>query len=80
MLIMFPLTFLSNAFVPTESLPVALRFFTDHINPLSKAVTAVRQLLSQGTAGADFWLALAGAMVILVVFAPLALRIYMKKE
>ena len=80
MLIMFPLTFLSNAFVPTESLPLALRFFTDHINPLSKAVTAVRQLLSQGTAGADFWLAFAVAIVILVVFAPWALRVYMRKE
>jgi ABC-2 type transport system permease protein len=79
MLIMFPLTFLSNAFVPTESMPKALNFFATKINPLSKAVTAVRQLLSQGTIGTDFWLALAGSLVILVIFVPLTLLVYKRK-
>jgi ABC-2 type transport system permease protein len=75
-IIMFPLTFLSNGVVPPETLPSALRFFVEHINPLSKAVTAVRQILSYGTIGNDFWLALAGALVILVIFIPLTLQTY----
>ncbi|SHH57716.1 ABC-2 type transporter [Sporobacter termitidis DSM 10068] len=76
MLIMFPLTFLSNAFVPTETMPTAIRFFADNINPVSKAIAAVREILGNGTIGADFWLALAGSFVILAVFVPLTLLTY----
>ncbi len=76
MLIMFPLTFLSNAFVPTETMPKVLRIFAEYINPVSKAITAVREILGNGTIGADFWLALAGSLLILVVFVPLTLWTY----
>ncbi|MDR3050978.1 MAG: ABC transporter permease [Oscillospiraceae bacterium] len=54
MLIMFPLCFLSNVFVPSDALPGVLKFFAEHINPVSKAVGAVRQILSNGTVGSDF--------------------------
>jgi ABC-2 type transport system permease protein len=77
--IMLPLTFLSNAFVPTETMPGALRFFAEHINPLTKAVSAVRQMLTYGTVGTDFWFALLGALAIFVLFAPLTLRKYMRR-
>jgi len=80
MVIMFPLTFLSNGFVPTKTLPAPLRFFADNINPVSKAISAVRQLLTYGTVGTDFWLALAWALVILVVFIPLTLLTYKKNS
>ncbi|GHU63115.1 transport permease protein [Clostridia bacterium] len=80
MLIMFPLCFLSNAFVPVEALPGALKFFAEHINPVSKAVSAVRQILSSGTVGIDFWMALASIFVVLVIFVPLTLKVYMRKE
>lgn len=76
MLIMFPLTFLSNAFVPTETMPKALQIFAENINPVSKAITALREILGAGTIGTDFWLALAGSLVILVVFVPLTLWAY----
>lgn len=76
MLIMFPLTFLSNAFVPTETMPKVLRIFAEYINPVSKAITAVREILGNGTIGTDFWLALAGSLAILVVFVPLTLWKY----
>lgn len=76
MLIMFPLTFLSNAFVPTETMPQVIRIFAQYINPVSKAITAVREILGNGTIGADFWLALLGSLVILVVFVPLTLWTY----
>ncbi|GHV12172.1 transport permease protein [Clostridia bacterium] len=79
MLIMFPLCFLSNAFVPSEALPGVLKFFAEHINPVSKTVSAVRQILSSGTVGTDFWLALVSVLVLLVVFIPLTLKVYMRK-
>ena len=78
-MIMFPLVFFSNAFVPTETLPSFLQFFVNHINPVTKAVNAVRQILAHGTIGTDFWLALFGALVILAVFIPLTLLAYKRK-
>ena len=48
MMIMFPLTFLSNAFVPEDTLPSWLQKFVQ-INPVSHVVTAVRDLANTGT-------------------------------
>jgi ABC-2 type transport system permease protein len=79
MLIMFPLCFLSNAFVPSDALPGVLKFFAEHINPVSRAVNAVRQILSSGTAGSDFWMALVSVLVVLAVFIPLTLQVYKRK-
>ena len=45
----FPLTFLSNAFVPAESLPDGLRHVAEW-NPISAVVAAVRQLFGNPTA------------------------------
>lgn len=45
----FPLTFLSNAFVPTESLPAGLRLVAEW-NPVSSIVAAVRELFGNPTA------------------------------
>ena len=78
MLIMFPLTFLSNVFVPTDTMPKVLRIFAEYINPVSRAITAVREILGNGAIGADFWYALAGSLAILVVFVPLTLWTYMR--
>lgn len=78
-LVTFPLMFLSNAFVPADTLPSWLQFFVVHINPLSRVVTAAREMLTYGTIGTDFWLSLFGAFVILVVFIPLTLGIYKRK-
>ncbi|MGN6125356.1 MAG: ABC transporter permease [Humibacter sp.] len=78
MLILFPLTFLSNAYVPVSSLPPWLQWFAN-INPISHLVTAVRDLANNGTIGMDFWTSLLGAAVIVAVFAPLTVRAYMRK-
>ncbi|GAA3026206.1 ABC transporter permease [Microbacterium dextranolyticum] len=78
MLILFPLTFLSNAYVPVDSLPAPLAWFAN-INPISHLVTAVRDLANEGAIGGDFWLSLLGAAVIVLVFAPLTVRAYMRK-
>jgi len=76
--VLFPLAFLSNAFVPTKTLPWWLQDFVN-VNPLTYIVSAVRQLFDQGTIGNDFWLSLAGSVAVVLIFAPLTLRAYMRK-
>ncbi|MEJ3405166.1 ABC transporter permease [Rathayibacter sp. YIM 133350] len=78
MLVLFPLTFLSNAFVPTNTLPAPLEWFAN-INPVSHLVTAVRDLVNGVGIGADFGWSLLGAAVIVAVFAPLTVKAYMRK-
>lgn len=78
MVVLFPLTFLSNAFVPTTNMPDWLQWFVS-VNPVSHLVTAVRDLVNTTTVGGDFWLSIAGAAVIVAIFAPLTLRAYLSK-
>lgn len=78
MLVLFPLTFLSNAFVPVKTMPTWLQVFVN-ANPVSHLVSAVRELVNQGAIGSDFWLSLAGALLIVIIFAPLTVRAYMRK-
>jgi ABC-2 type transport system permease protein len=74
-LILFPLTFLSSAFVPTESMPGWLQAFVK-VNPVTHIISAARNLCNEGTFGADGWYALLGAAIVIAIFAPLAVRKY----
>ncbi len=78
MMILFPLTFLSNAFVPVNTLPGPLKWFAT-VNPVSRLVNAIRMLLEQGKTGTDFWLSLVGGVVIMTVFSILTVRAYTRK-
>ena len=78
MLIMFPLTFLSNAFVPAESLPGWLEAFVK-VNPVSHVVTACRDLINEGQVTAEVGWALLGCAAVVAIFAPLAVRSYSRK-
>ena len=77
-LVLLPPTFLSNAFVPTDTLPGWLRWFTE-VNPISHLITAVRELINHGAVTGDLWISLLGAAVVVAVFAPLTVRAYMRK-
>ena len=77
-LILFPLTFLSNAFVPVDTMPGWLQGFVN-VNPVSHLVTAVRDLASSGSGTGQVGIALLSCAVVVAVFAPLAVRTYMKK-
>jgi len=81
-LILFPLTFVSNAFVPSDTLPTPLRIFAEW-NPVSSLVQAARELFgNEGTAPVpDIWTmqhpietVLIGITVMLVLFVPLCVR------
>jgi len=83
-MILFPLTFISNAFVPSETMPLVLRVFAEW-NPVSSLVQAARELF--GNAGSapvpDIWTmqhpittVLIGIAVMLAVFVPWAVNKY----
>lgn len=78
MIVLFPLTFLSNAFVPVDTMPGWLQWFVN-INPISHLVTAVRNLANFGTLGWDAGISLIGAAVIVAIFAPLTVKAYMRR-
>jgi ABC-2 type transport system permease protein len=75
MMILFPLTFLSNAFVPVTTLPGWLQAFVK-VNPVSHLVSATRSLANNGVIDSQVgWTVLAGLAVI-AVFAPLSVWSY----
>jgi oleandomycin transport system permease protein len=78
-LIMLPLTFGSNVFVPADTMPSWLRAFVD-LNPVSKVVDAVRGLLTGGPVAAPATVALISSAVIVAVFAPLAVTLYRRRS
>ncbi|SEO78839.1 ABC transporter permease [Trujillonella endophytica] len=84
-MVIFPLTFVANTFVPLESFPAVLRTFAEW-NPVSAVVQAARDLFGNTPAGApvpDAWslqhpVLYTGLWTVafLAVFVPLAVRLY----
>jgi ABC-2 type transport system permease protein/oleandomycin transport system permease protein len=73
----FPLTFISSAFVPVESMPAALQWFAE-INPFTVTVDAMRSLWLGAPAGNSVWGAFVWSIVLIALFAPLAVWRYRK--
>jgi ABC-2 type transport system permease protein/oleandomycin transport system permease protein len=72
----FPLTFISSAFVPVHSMPSVLRAFAD-LNPFTIVVDALRWLwIGTPAPGNNVWGSLVWAIVIVAIFAPLAVARY----
>jgi len=80
MIVLFPLTFLSNAMVPTSTLPGWLKVFVRN-NPVSHIVDGGRYLLD-GTAGSagDVRAAIIGSLLVLAVMAPLTILRYQRRN
>lgn len=78
MMIMFPLTFLSNAFVPIDTMPGWLQTFVD-FNPVTQVIRAVRDLMNDGAITMHVVWAVVGCSLIVAIFAPLAVRSYGRK-
>ncbi len=80
---LFPLTFLSNAFVPISSMPTWLQAFAAY-NPVSTVVLASRELFGNPTGiQPDYWplqhaslYTLISCAVLIAIFATLAVRKY----
>jgi ABC-2 type transport system permease protein/oleandomycin transport system permease protein len=71
----FPLTFISSAFVPVGSMPTVLRDFAN-VNPFTIVVNAIRHLWLGAPAHNYVWGAVVWCFVIVAVFAPLAVARY----
>lgn len=78
-MIMFPLTFLSNVFVPVETLPGWLQGFV-RVNPISILTTAVRGLFHGIPVGGAIAQVLVISAGLVAVFAPLTMYLYHRKE
>ena len=78
LMVMFPLTFLSNAFVPTDTMPTWLQTFAD-INPVSHIISALRDLANDGQVTAQVGWALLGCAVVVAIFAPLSVKSFSRK-
>jgi ABC-2 type transport system permease protein len=74
-IVIFPLTFVSSAFVPVESMPAALQAFAE-VNPFTIVVDAERALFLGAPAGNNVWGAVAWSIGIAAVFAVLAVAKY----
>jgi ABC transporter DrrB family efflux protein len=73
--ILFPLTFVSSAFVPVDSMPDWLQPIAEY-NPFTTMVDAARALFVGTPAGNDVWGAVAWAFGIIAVFGVLSVWRY----
>ena len=76
-IIVFPLTFASSAFVPTEHMHPILRAFAEN-QPFTHVITAIRALLVGTPLGNAGWLSLAWCAGIIFVAIPLANWLFSK--
>jgi ABC transporter DrrB family efflux protein len=72
---LFPLTFVSSAFVPTQSMPAGLAWFAER-NPITIWVNALRSLFLGAPADGAVWQGVLWAVGLVAVFAPLAVWRY----
>jgi ABC-2 type transport system permease protein len=72
------LPFVSSAFVPTASMPAAVRAFAEN-QPVTSIVNTIRALFEQQPVGGEVWTALAWCVGILVVANALAMMTYRRK-
>ena len=71
------LPFISSAFVPTDTMPLAVRVFAEN-QPVTPIVEAIRNLLANQPVGNDIWVALAWCIAIIVVAYSFAMKSYKK--
>jgi len=78
MMILFPLTFLSNAFVPVSTLPGPLAAFVK-VNPVSHLVSATRDLANHAVVSAEVGWTLLACAIVIAIFAPLSVASYRRR-
>ncbi|GAA2673552.1 MULTISPECIES: ABC transporter permease [Nonomuraea] len=79
MMVLFPLTFLSNVFVDPSTMPGWLQVFVVHINPISHLVASVRSLMSGQPNVAELGWVLVAGVALIAIFGSLTMRLYNRK-
>lgn len=77
--LIFPLTFISSAFVPTETMPDALRVFAEN-QPITHVIDTVRSLLVGTPLDNSGWLAVIWCVGIIVVSIPLTSWLFRRRS
>jgi ABC-2 type transport system permease protein/oleandomycin transport system permease protein len=72
---LFPITFLSSAFVPIATMPGWLQAFANN-QPVTYVIDTMRALALGGPVAANLWKSVAWLAGIFIVFLPLAVRAY----
>jgi ABC-2 type transport system permease protein/oleandomycin transport system permease protein len=72
---LFPITFLSSAFVPISTMPGWLQAFANN-QPVTYVIDTMRALALGGPVEANLWKSVASLAAIFLVFMPLAVRAY----
>ena len=76
--IIFPLTFASSAFVPTEGMNQYLKVFAEN-QPISQVIEAVRALMLGTPMGDHLFWAVFWCVLMLVIAVPIAINLFKKK-
>jgi oleandomycin transport system permease protein len=77
-LLVLPLTFGSNVYVPTDTLPGSVQAFVA-VNPITPLVATIRGLLVGGPVAGPLTTTVIWMAGLLAVFVPLALRAYNRR-
>jgi ABC transporter DrrB family efflux protein len=72
---LFPVTFLSSAFVPISTMPGWLQAFASN-QPVTYVINTMRVLARGGPLEPDLWKSLVWLAGIFIVFLPLSVRVY----
>jgi ABC-2 type transport system permease protein len=75
MTVLFPLTFASNVFVDTDTMPGWVQAFVAN-NPITHLATASRELMHGALDSAAILWVLGWSAVLVAIFAPLTMRLY----
>ena len=78
MMILFPLTFISNVFVPPDTLPGWLEAFVK-VNPITILVTAIRGLMHGHPVTGEIGVVFAVSAALVAVFGPATMYVYRRK-
>ncbi|MER5891887.1 ABC transporter permease [Streptomyces sp. NPDC001876] len=78
MMVIFPLTFLSNVFVDPKTMPGWLQAFVNN-SPVTHVATAVRELMAGNWPATDIAWSLGWSALFVVVFGTVTMRLYNRK-
>lgn len=74
-IIIFPLTFISSAFVPTETMPSALRAFAEN-QPVTHVIDTMRSWLVGTPIDNSLWLSFFWCILIIIVSVPITAYLF----
>lgn len=77
--LIFPLTFISSAFVPTHTMPGPLRAFAEN-QPITHVIDTMRHYLVGTPLDNSGWLSVVWCLAIIAVAAPLSVRMFRRRS